>query len=199
VDVTGMIVGYDPTFPVDRLHRYHRNPRRGDVPTIRQSLATTGQYRPLVVNQGTITGRPDEILAGNHTYEAALPGGKVLDERGKAVDWKGLPTLAVTFVDCDEETARRIVVIDNRAADKATNDADMLAGLLVDMDDLIGSGYSEDDLAKMLEAQGPAPDDSALLGDQQFSILVACENETHQLELLSELEEQGLSVKAMVT
>ena len=43
---------------VDELTSYHRNPRRGDVETIVRSLEVNGQYRPIVVNLGTRTGRP---------------------------------------------------------------------------------------------------------------------------------------------
>ena len=58
-------------FPVDDLAPYHRNPRRGDVKAIARSLETNGQYRPIVVNLGTHTGRPNEVLAGNHTLAGA--------------------------------------------------------------------------------------------------------------------------------
>lgn len=47
-------------FNVDELAGYHRNPRRGDVDAIARSLAVNGQYRPIVVNIGTHTGRPLE-------------------------------------------------------------------------------------------------------------------------------------------
>ena len=57
--------------PVADLRPYHRNPRRGDVAQIARSLKRTGQYRPIVANKGTHTGRPGEVLAGNHTLAAA--------------------------------------------------------------------------------------------------------------------------------
>lgn len=138
-----VITGYEPAVPLLDLQPFHRNPNRGDVETIRESLRATGQYRPLVVNLGTHTGRRNEILAGNHTY-AALAA-------------EGHETTAVTYVDVDEETAKRIVLVDNGAAAKATRDSDILAELLSGMDDLAGTAYSIDDLEKLLtETNGRA-------------------------------------------
>lgn len=57
-------------FPVDDLNLFHKNPRQGDITAIAESLAVRGQYRPIVVNEGTLTGRPLEVLAGNHTLLA---------------------------------------------------------------------------------------------------------------------------------
>lgn len=56
------------TIPISDLQPYPRNPRRGNIPAIAESLRALGQYRPIVVNAGTHTGRRLEILAGNHTF-----------------------------------------------------------------------------------------------------------------------------------
>lgn len=61
------LVEYHP----DELNPYHANARRGDLAAIARSLETNGQYRPIVVNLGRHTGRPLEVLAGNHTLAAA--------------------------------------------------------------------------------------------------------------------------------
>ena len=79
--------------PVADLQPYHRNPRRGDVAQIARSLKRTGQYRPIVANKGTHTGRPGEVLAGNHTLAAAR------DRLGWAAIW-------TTWVDVDDDTGR---------------------------------------------------------------------------------------------
>lgn len=122
--------------PVARLHTYHRNPRQGDVATIRESLTVNGQYRPLVVNRGTHTGRPDEVLAGNHTLMAARDAG-----------WA---ELAVCWVDVDDDHAARIVAADNRTADLGGYDERLLAELLGELPDLAGTGYTEDDLDRIV-------------------------------------------------
>ncbi|MFE2772281.1 DNA methyltransferase [Microbacterium resistens] len=123
-------------FPVGELSVFHRNPRRGDVRAIAESLQAHGQYRPLVVNVGTVTGRPFEILAGNHTYLAAC-----------ALGWE---SVQATTVDVDDETAHRIVLADNRLADLgAYDDADLVAALEA-AGDLTGTGYEHGDLEALL-------------------------------------------------
>jgi len=130
--------------PVAALHTYHRNPRRGDVSAIHQSLLVNGQYRPLVVNRGTHTDRPNEVLAGNHALLAARQAG-----------WSDV---AVCWVDVDDERAARIVAADNRTADLGEYDDQMLADLLADLPDLDGTGYEADDLdalARLLDDGQP--------------------------------------------
>jgi len=41
---------------VGELQTFVRNPRRGDVRAIVESLTRHGQYRPIVVNAGSLTG-----------------------------------------------------------------------------------------------------------------------------------------------
>ena len=120
-------------FNVDELAGYHRNPRRGDVDAIARSLEVNGQYRPIVVNIGTHTGRPLEVLAGNHT----LAGARQL----------GWPTIQATTVDVDDLAAARIVAADNRTADLGGYDDTILAELLQQLADddmgLDGTGYTK--------------------------------------------------------
>lgn len=124
--------------PVADLRTYHRNPRQGDTTAIADSLRVNGQYKPVVVNRGTHTGRPAEVLAGNHTLKAA-----------RDIGWDDL---AVVWVDVDEDQAARIVAVDNRTGDLGGYDERLLAELLGDLDDLDGTGYTEADLAAMVDA-----------------------------------------------
>lgn len=133
--------------PVADLRTYHRNPRKGDVATIARSLQVSGQYKPIVVNRGTHTGRPDEVLAGNHTLVAA-----------RNIGW---PTIQVVTVDVDDDQAARIVAADNRIADLGDYDQDMLGELLSGIPDLEGTGYTDADLAKMITADNFDPEDEA--------------------------------------
>lgn len=119
--------------PIDQVQPATRNPRRGDVEVIAESLERNGQYRPIVVNRPT-----GQILAGNHTWRAA-----------KSLDWE---KIAVTFVDVDEDDAARIMLADNRTADLGGYDDALIATILKDLDgDLVGTGYSEDDLSELID------------------------------------------------
>src|SRR5690606_4665875 len=108
--------------PVSSLKFYGKNPRRGSVDTIVESLKVNGQYRPIVVNR-----RTGEVLAGNHTLKAAIQ--------------LGWDEVAATFVDVDDDEAARIVLVDNRANDLADYDVDELLELVRSLDDLAGTGY----------------------------------------------------------
>lgn len=122
--------------PIDTLTTHPQNVRQGDIGAICQSLETHGQYRPIVVQ--TSTGR---VLAGNHTLQAV-----------RSLGWS---EIAITHVDCDDDTALRILVSDNRASDLATYDQGALTELLQELSQtdlgLSGTlfdGDSLDDLIK---------------------------------------------------
>ena len=63
-------VGTTTSISPSELNTFYLNPRRGDVTAIAGSLRTNDQYKPITVNVGTFTGRPNEVLAGNHTLMA---------------------------------------------------------------------------------------------------------------------------------
>src|SRR5689334_3635609 len=54
--------------PLDTLTPFPGNAKRGDVPTILDSLRRNGQYRAIIVRE--IEHGPLVILAGNHTSQA---------------------------------------------------------------------------------------------------------------------------------
>ena len=126
------------------LNTYHRNPRRGDVGIISASLKAHGQYKPIVVNKGTYTGRPNEVLAGNHTLMAI----RDLAEQHPEDDRWG--SVLVHWIDVDDDRAARIVLVDNRASELGTVDTAALHGLLESLGaDLSGTGFTDEDLASL--------------------------------------------------
>lgn len=177
----------DRVVPIETLVEYYKNANEGDIPEIRRSLRVNGQYKTITVNVGTITGRANEILAGNHTWIAARQ--------------EGWPDIAVDWVDVDDKAAARIVAVDNRTAEKAKRDPEKLVDLLGLVDgDLEGTGYTEADLAKLLGSPTPADadDESDMAGEQRYSVLVECRDETQQLDLLAKFEAEGLDARALV-
>ena len=112
---------------LSELNPYPNNPRKGNIDLIAESLDTYGQYKPITVNK-----RNNEILAGNHTYQAA-----------KKLGWNDI---AVTFVDVDEATAAKIVAIDNKTSDMGGYDTTKLLELLDELPDLVATGYTDDDI-----------------------------------------------------
>ena len=123
-------------FGVGDLTPYHRNPRVGNVEAIAASLEARGQYRPIVVNLGSHTGRALEVLAGNHTLLAA-----------RSLGWS---TVQATTVDVTDEVAAQIVLADNRLADLGTYNDEELLAVLEQASDLTGTGYTDRDLALLM-------------------------------------------------
>jgi len=134
------------------LHVFYANPRRGRVDVIAESLSELGQYRPIVVNEGTMTGRPFEVLAGNHTLLAA-----------RELGWTEIDAF---MVDVDDDDAAKIVTVDNRSNDLAQYDEAALAELLALLPDLRGTGWTDEQVATLrgeLPDFAPADDDDARL------------------------------------
>ena len=144
------------TIHPSELSTYHRNPRRGDVSVIAASLQAHGQYKPIVVNRGTYTGRANEVLAGNHTLMA------VRDLAEKHPDDERWQSVLVHWVDVDDDRAARIVLVDNRASEMGTIDYEALHDLISDMPDLDGTGYDDAYLTMLAEMNAGPPDLDAL-------------------------------------
>ena len=177
------LVEYGP----DELAPYHRNPHRGDTAAIAESLRASGQYRPIVVNLGTHTDRPLEVLAGNHTLAAI-----------RRLGWD---RIAAVTIDVDDHAAARIVAADNRTAELGGYDTDILARVLRDelQENLDGTGYTSDDLDALLDE---APDSADLFGDDsadnynpQWGIIIPCPTIDERDRVAAELDAAGYSAK----
>ena len=112
------------------LKPYPNNPRKGNIDLIAKSLETYGQYKPITINK-----RTNEILAGNHTFQAA-----------KKLGWA---TIQATYIDVDANTAAKIVLIDNKTSDSGGYDDTKLLGLLDSLGDLSATGYTDKDLKEL--------------------------------------------------
>ncbi|MFJ4469554.1 ParB N-terminal domain-containing protein [Streptomyces sp. NPDC089424] len=136
------------TIPVTELTPYPGNAKRGDVGAILASLRKNGQYRGLVVRE-----QPDGalvVLAGNHTRQALAdhgPGDCGVKGCGvchNSTDW--IPAARCDVVQCDDKTALRVNLADNRTSDLGTYDYAGLAELLGSLGDVDGTGYSDQDV-----------------------------------------------------
>jgi hypothetical protein len=129
--------------PIGDLHPDPRNPRRGNVAAIAESLRRFGQRKPVVARRdGTVT-------AGNHLLAAA---GEL-----------GWTELAAVYVDDNDTMATAYGLADNRTADLGTYDDATLAELLAELRDadadlLAATAWTDDDLEALLAGlTAPAP------------------------------------------
>ena len=128
---------------VSTLIRHPLNPREGDIGAIAASIERNGWFGTVVVQRST-----NYVLAGNHRLEAA----RML----------GFSKVPVYWVDVDDDTAKRILLADNRTSDLASYNIDQLADILKDLaiaDDLDGTGWDGDDIDTLLHTANKMPMD----------------------------------------
>jgi len=162
--------------PIIALKPFSGNARMGDIGAISESLAAFGQYRPVVAR------RDGTVLVGNHTIQAA-----------KALKWE---TVSVVWLDVDDVEAIRIAIMDNRTTDLATYDAEMLKTLLSEVNDYVGTGFSQEDVAEIYAGGSTKPGHrsgtqiSVGVGDIRFRV-----TKTHWDEWQKELPQGQVEVE----
>jgi hypothetical protein len=150
------------------------------------------QIKSAIGNIGTYSPETGNILAGNHTFQAAT-----------ALGWD---KIAVTYVDCDDEQALRILLADNRANDLASYDDNALAELLTELAEgagLDGTLFEPEDLQTLLndlanDDFNPNPSGDPVDFSETFEVVITCVNEYEQTMLLEKLSLEGLKVRAIV-
>lgn len=176
----------------DSIQTHPRNARRGDVATIRASLERYGQYQPIVVQAST-----GYVIAGNHRLLAAR------DLRWTEID--------AVQLDVDDDTALRILLMDNKSSDDATYDDQALAELLQSLQGgFDGTGWDQDELDDLLEEMAADADEGApgaadLLTPPdednyaaQFGVIVHCQSESEQEQVYQRLQGLGYNCKVVV-
>lgn len=186
--------------PVGELLPLEGNPRRGDVSRISKSLRRFGQRKPIVARKLDGTGARGEIIAGNHTYAAAVE--------------LGWDKIAVVFVDDDRWTARAFALADNRLGDIGSYDdallADMLSDFASDMDMLEDIGWTPEEAALLLHDHAEddeIPDSGDYFDDvevedkyrQQYGVIVMCDTEQDQAVVYERLLADGYKCKVVTT
>ncbi|XNL98370.1 ParB-N-terminal-like domain methyltransferase [Arthrobacter phage Bumble] len=124
---------------ISGLTLFPGNARKGDIPKIRKSLREFGQIQTVVVQRST-----DYILGGNHTVQAA--------------ELEGWTEIDAYVVDVDDATALKINVTLNKLGDEGTYDFEALIAQLEDIDDLVGTGWTADELDDLIVAYEPPAD-----------------------------------------
>lgn len=146
---------YDPAIPVADLIEHPDNPRRGDDSAVAQSVEANGFFGALLIHKET-----GHVLAGNTRLRTMRAAGET--------------TVPGFWVDCDEATAKRILLADNRVSDLAYYEDTQLLALLESIHDeqgsLVGTGYDQPAFELLLQSaaaedimggvrQGATPED----------------------------------------
>lgn len=166
---------------VDEMLPHPANARLGNVAALEESIDSLGFYGAVVVQEST-----GHVLVGNHRRLAALR--------------QGIDSLPTMVVDVDDRTAERILIADNRHSDMATWDQEallaQLSRLAEDDGGLVGTGFTEGDLAKMLGTGNE--DTSPQLGGTTYMVLVEADDEAHQQDLLDQLLGMGMAARPIM-
>lgn len=127
--------------PIDAVRQHPRNPRRGDVGMVADSLERYGQTRPLVTWRSP-TGDL-LIIAGNHRWQAA-----------HLLGWTHVAVISDPAM--TEQEAIAFLLRDNRTGDLAEYDdqalIDLLGRIYGESGSLDGTGFTADDLDEMVDA-----------------------------------------------
>jgi len=127
---------------IDELTPWKDNPRKNDGEPVRkvaESIKRFGFASPIIARRAN-----GEIIAG-HT-------------RWKAAKELGLDRVPVRFLDLDPVDAHLLAVADNRIAEEAQWDADVLRAVLADLKQqdaqLVATGFTDSELHRMLSEKG---------------------------------------------
>lgn len=134
--------------PIDQVIPYARNPRKnaGAVAKVAAAIKEFGWRQPIVVDPQMT------VIVGHTRLEAA-----------RQLGMAEVPVHVATNLTATQVKAYRLA--DNRVAEEAEWDADLLALELQDLHalgdyDLALTGFDDDELAKLLEEPGPTIDPS---------------------------------------
>lgn len=178
------------TVLITKLKAYPGNARVHDDAALDESAKLNGQYRSIVVrtmpNADTF-----QVLAGHGTLAAFKRAGD--------------KSVRVEIIEADDTEARRIVLVDNGASRNASYDESALLALLdaASADGgLDGTGWDGEALAKLLDGNENPFDEQLGTDDTDqlpsgWHVLVTCEDEEQQIELLDRFVGEGLIVKAL--
>jgi ParB-like chromosome segregation protein Spo0J len=201
--------------PLSRLKAYPRNPRRNQaaIPVVADSIKRFGFNAPVVARSSDGT-----ILAGHARIGAAQLLAKQWAKattREKAM-WHAdavrvaeRAEVVCRFVELDEHDSSLYLIADNAIAEHLSEtDDEQLAAILrelrdEDVDITLGTGLSDEEIARLLD--GAEPDDATGTdpGDgryrEQYGVIVICADEAEQERVYNELKEQGRNCRVVTT
>lgn len=102
-----------------------------------------------------------------------------------------------------DEQKRAYIIADNKLTENGGWDKDILGGELASLEmnfDLDLLGFKDKELSKLLgygDASGDA--ETNQVGDMKFAVVIDCQNEEHQAEILAKLEQDGIPCRALIS
>ncbi len=186
---------------LETLIKWPGNPKQHDLGAIAASMIRFGFRDPLAVNRNNNFieeghGRLDTLVALKRQRRPP-PAFIGVDEEGR---WYA----PVLWFNDDDVTQHGYSLAHNRTQELGGpyDDAHLLAALLEQQQNnsLEGTGFDHDDVDALRRklATEESGDQSAALRTS-FQVLVTCQDEQQQVELIGQLEAEGLTCRALIS
>lgn len=174
------------------LRPWSQNPKPLSGEDVREMVASIRRFgfgAPIVARRES-----KEIIEGHLRHAASLS--------------LKLDRVPVRYLDLSEDEAQLLAVAAIQFEGRRKTDADVLSEVLTDFSKKginldTGTGFSDKDLesllAKTAGLESPKPKKSLRSDSLMYRILVDCDDEMHQAEVLTTLEAQGLKCKPVIS
>ena len=181
-----------PIQTIEDLTPDPRNARRHtprNIGVIERSLGEVGAARSIVIDEDGV------ILAGNATTEAAQQAGIT---RVRVIEADGNELIAVQRRGLTPEQKVKLALADNRAAELAEWEPDVLAEIAQEMD--VSGLFRADELAELAMLAEPEAGEAQIdTVPEQWMVLIECTTEAQQVELLERLAQEGYTCRALTS
>lgn len=169
---------------IQKIRPYEKNPRKNDgaVKYVAESIKKFGFKVPIVIDRDGV------IVAGHTRFKAA-----------NKLKLDAVPCIVAD--DLTEEQIKAFRLADNKVAEKAEWDFELLNEELDDLFDfdmdLFGFG---DEVEEEDEEERPAVERDDLSGQvgEMYQIVIECANETEQEQLFYRFTEEGLKCRTLI-
>lgn len=166
---------------MDEIHPYDKNPRKNDeaVKYVAESIKQFGFKVPIVIdNEGV-------IVAGHTRYKAA-----------KKLKMDAVPCIVAD--DLTDEQIKAFRLADNKVAEKAEWDFDLLAGELDDLFDFDMAVFGFEDAEEDEPREEKERDDLSDKVGETYEVIIECNDEGEQEQLFYKLTEEGYKCRTLI-
>lgn len=177
----GLIV---ETWPIGRLQEYSQNPRKNDnvVDKMVTAIQDYGFRIPIVA-------RSDGTVVDGHL-------------RLKAARKMGLETVPVALADdLTEAQVKAFRILANKSAEWAAWDRDLLRLELRELKavgfELAPLGFTVSELRPLL-GEDNSVEKRQMRDGMNYQVVIECESESHQAEILGDLQKKGLKCRPLI-
>ena len=164
--------------PISEIKPYEKNPRKNDdaVKYVAESIKEFGFKVPIIID------RNNTIVAGHTRYKAA-----------KKLGLSEVPCIIAD--DLTDEQIKAFRLADNKVAEKAEWDFDLLSDELDDLFDFDMSVFGLED--EETEQMPPERTDLSDSVGETFEIVITCQNEVEQEEIFYKLTNEGYECRTL--